>query len=157
MNNGVSLADPARIDVRGSVHSGNDVEVDVNCVFIGNCTLGNNVVIGPNCVISDSHIGDGSVIKANSILENAQLGSNATIGPFARLRPGTVTADGVKVGNFVETKNASLGVGSKVNHLSYVGDSKVGNNVNVGAGTITCNYEVREAPLHAIPPRMLWH
>lgn len=141
MDNGVSLADPSRIDIRGSLVTGNDVQVDVNCVFIGNCSLGSNVVIGPNCVITDSHIGDGSVIRSHTVLEEAVVGDNAVIGPFARLRPGTVTSEGVKIGNFVETKNASLGVGSKINHLSYVGDSTVGTNVNIGAGTITCNYD----------------
>jgi len=141
MASGVTIRDPARIDVRGTLTTGTDNEVDVNCVFIGDCTLGNNVSIGPNCVITDSHIGDGSVILANCVLENARLDANCTVGPFARLRPGTKLADSAKIGNFVETKNANIGVGSKVNHLSYIGDAEVGKSVNVGAGTITANYD----------------
>ncbi|MCL4139926.1 UNVERIFIED_CONTAM: hypothetical protein GTU68_060154 [Idotea baltica] len=121
---GVTVRDPARLDVRGTLTTGTDNEIDVNCVFIGDCSLGNNVSIGPNCVITDSHIGDGTVLLANS-----------------RLRPGSKLATGAKIGNFVETKNADIGEGSKVNHLSYVGDSEVGSNVNVGAGTITANYD----------------
>lgn len=141
MASGVTVRDPARIDVRGSLATGTDNEIDVNCVFIGNCSLGNNVVIGPNCVITDSHIGDGSVIHANSVLESAELGKECIVGPFARLRPGSKLSEGAKIGNFVETKNATIGVGSKVNHLSYVGDAEVGTKVNVGAGTITANYD----------------
>jgi len=138
---GVTVRDPARLDVRGTLKTGTDNEIDVNCVFIGDCSLGNNVVIGPNCVITDSHIGDGTEIKASSILESAEIGEQCVIGPFARLRPGSKLADRAKIGNFVETKNADIGVGSKVNHLSYVGDSEVGSGVNVGAGTITANYD----------------
>ncbi len=138
---GVTVRDPARLDVRGSLTTGTDNEIDVNCVFIGECSLGNNVSIGPNCVISDSHIGNGSVVLANCVLENAHLEANCNIGPFARLRPGSNLSAGAKIGNFVETKNADIGEGSKVNHLSYVGDSVVGRNVNVGAGTITANYD----------------
>ncbi len=103
--------------------------------------LGNNVVIGPNCVIKDATIADGAEIKANSVIEGAVVGANAQIGPFARLRPGTELAANTKVGNFVETKKAVVGEGSKINHLSYVGDASLGRNVNVGAGTITCNYD----------------
>lgn len=138
---GVTVRDPARLDVRGNLATGTDNEIDVNCVFIGDCSLGNNVVIGPNCVIVESHIGDGCEIKANSVLESAVLGEQCIVGPFARLRPGTNLAERAKIGNFVETKNANIGAGSKVNHLSYVGDSEVGSNVNVGAGTITANYD----------------
>jgi len=138
---GVTVRDPARLDVRGNLTTGTDNEIDVNCVFIGECSLGNNVSIGPNCVIVDSHIGDGSVVLANSVLENSELGAQCNVGPFARLRPGSKLAQGAKIGNFVETKNASIGAGSKVNHLSYVGDSEVGTKVNVGAGTITANYD----------------
>lgn len=141
MDSGVTLADPARIDIRGALQAGTDVTIDINCVFEGDCSIGNNVSIGPNCLISASHISDNSVLLANCVLENAVVGSNATIGPFARLRPGSVLAEGVRIGNFVETKNANVGVGSKVNHLSYVGDTIIGKNVNVGAGTITCNYD----------------
>ena len=138
---GVTLRDPARLDVRGNLTTGTDNEIDVNCVFIGECSLGNNVSIGPNCVVMDSHIGDGTVVLANSVLEKSELGAQCIVGPFARLRPGSKLAQGAKIGNFVETKNASIGAGSKVNHLSYVGDSEVGTNVNVGAGTITANYD----------------
>jgi len=138
---GVTVRDPARLDVRGSLKTGTDIEIDVNCVFIGDCSLGNNVIIGPNCVITNSHIGDGTVLLANCVLEDTELGAKCNVGPFARLRPGSKLADGAKIGNFVETKNASIGAGSKVNHLSYVGDSEVGANVNVGAGTITANYD----------------
>ncbi len=141
MDAGVTLADPARIDVRGALQVGTDVTIDINCIFEGNCVIGNNVIIGPNCHIVGSHIADNSVLLANCVLEDAVVGEKATIGPFARLRPGSVLADAVRIGNFVETKKATIGSGSKVNHLSYVGDSTIGNNVNVGAGTITCNYD----------------
>lgn len=138
---GVTLADPDRIDVRGVLNTGNDNYIDINAVFEGNVTLGSNVVIGPNCQIIDSQIGDGAQIKANSVIEQSEVGSDSIIGPFARLRPGTVLAENAKVGNFVETKNTQVGKGSKINHLSYVGDSELGEGVNVGAGTITCNYD----------------
>ncbi|MBX2880196.1 MAG: bifunctional UDP-N-acetylglucosamine diphosphorylase/glucosamine-1-phosphate N-acetyltransferase GlmU [Granulosicoccus sp.] len=141
MNEGVSLADPSRIDIRGSLQTGTDVTIDVNCVFEGDCVIGNNVSIGPNCLISGSTIADNTQLLANCVLENASVGKDSTLGPFARLRPGTQTEDGIRIGNFVETKNTRLGQGSKVNHLSYVGDSDVGKNVNIGAGTITCNYD----------------
>lgn len=141
MNNGVTLADPARIDIRGSLKTGTDVIIDVNCVFEGDCVIGSNVKIGQNCLISGSVIADGSTILANCVLESAELGSDATVGPFARLRPGTRTDSGIRIGNFVETKNTYVGEGSKINHLSYVGDATLGKNVNVGAGTITCNYD----------------
>ncbi|MBY5937410.1 bifunctional UDP-N-acetylglucosamine diphosphorylase/glucosamine-1-phosphate N-acetyltransferase GlmU [Marinobacter nauticus] len=141
MTEGASLADPARIEVRGELTIGNDLWIDVNAVFEGRVSLGNNVVIGPNCVIKDATIADGAEIKANSVIEGAVVGANAQIGPFARLRPGTELAANTKVGNFVETKKAVVGEGSKINHLSYVGDASLGRNVNVGAGTITCNYD----------------
>jgi bifunctional UDP-N-acetylglucosamine pyrophosphorylase/glucosamine-1-phosphate N-acetyltransferase len=141
MTEGATLADPARLDVRGELTIGNDLWIDVNAVFEGKVSLGSNVVIGPNCVIKDSTIADGAEIKANSVLEGAIVGANAQIGPFARLRPGTELAANTKVGNFVETKKAVVGEGSKINHLSYVGDASLGRNVNVGAGTITCNYD----------------
>ena len=141
MASGVTVRDPARIDVRGTLSTGTDNEIDVNCVFIGDCSLGNNVSIGPNCVIIDSHIGDGSVVLSNCVLEGATLGANCNVGPFARLRPGSTLSERAKIGNFVETKNVNIGNGSKVNHLSYVGDSDLGADVNVGAGTITCNYD----------------
>jgi bifunctional UDP-N-acetylglucosamine pyrophosphorylase/glucosamine-1-phosphate N-acetyltransferase len=141
MQSGTSLADPARFDQRGKLVAGTDNFIDVNCVFEGDVTLGNNVSIGPNCVIVDSVIGDGVEIKANTVIDSAGVGDHAVIGPFARLRPGTQLAANTKVGNFVETKKAIVGQGSKINHLSYVGDATLGDNVNIGAGTITCNYD----------------
>ncbi|SNB58669.1 bifunctional UDP-N-acetylglucosamine pyrophosphorylase / Glucosamine-1-phosphate N-acetyltransferase [Marinobacter sp. es.042] len=141
MTEGATLADPARIDVRGELSIGNDLWIDVNVVFEGNVSLGSNVSIGPGCVIKDATIEDGVEIKANSVIEGAVIGANAQIGPFARIRPGTELAANTKVGNFVETKKAIVGEGSKINHLSYVGDASLGRNVNVGAGTITCNYD----------------
>ena len=141
MQSGTSLADPARFDQRGKLVAGTDNFIDVNCVFEGDVTLGNNVSIGPNCVIVDSVIGDGVEIKANTVIDSSGVGDLAVIGPFARLRPGTQLAANTKVGNFVETKKAIVGQGSKINHLSYVGDATLGDNVNIGAGTITCNYD----------------
>ncbi len=141
MAEGATLADAARLDIRGSLKVGQDCYIDVNCVFEGDCEIGDNVQIGPNCVFTNSRVANGSTIKANSVLEYAVVGENCDIGPFARLRPGTVLSRGAKIGNFVETKKAVLGEGSKVNHLSYIGDSEIGENVNVGAGTITCNYD----------------
>mgnify|MGYP001235274907 FL=1 len=141
MTEGATLADPARLDVRGELSIGNDLWIDVNVVFEGKVNLGSNVSIGPGCVIKDTTIADGAEIKANSVIEGAVIGAHAQIGPFARIRPGTELAANTKVGNFVETKKAIVGEGSKINHLSYVGDASLGRNVNVGAGTITCNYD----------------
>ncbi|MCG8610361.1 MAG: bifunctional UDP-N-acetylglucosamine diphosphorylase/glucosamine-1-phosphate N-acetyltransferase GlmU [Pseudomonadales bacterium] len=141
MTDGVTLADPARVDVRGTVKTGTDNFIDVNCVFIGEVTLGNHVQIGPNCLIKDATIGDDVVIEANTIIDSSEIGNACTIGPFARVRPGTVMAEKAKIGNFVETKKTIVGAGSKINHLSYVGDAVLGQHVNVGAGTITCNYD----------------
>ncbi|WP_323750368.1 bifunctional UDP-N-acetylglucosamine diphosphorylase/glucosamine-1-phosphate N-acetyltransferase GlmU [Marinobacter sp.] len=141
MTEGATLADPARVDVRGELSIGNDLWIDVNVVFEGKVSLGSNVSIGPGCVIKDASIADGAEIKAHSVIEGAVVGANAQIGPFARLRPGTELSANTKVGNFVETKKAIVGEGSKINHLSYVGDASLGRNVNVGAGTITCNYD----------------
>ncbi|MGB0466019.1 MAG: bifunctional UDP-N-acetylglucosamine diphosphorylase/glucosamine-1-phosphate N-acetyltransferase GlmU [Pontibacterium sp.] len=141
MLNGATLADPSRVDVRGTVTQGNDIFIDVNVVLEGEVSIGNHVRIESNCVIRNSSIGDGSVIKANSVLEEAVVGESCDIGPYARLRPGSELADYAKVGNFVETKKVVIGEGSKVNHLTYVGDAVIGKNVNVGAGTITCNYD----------------
>lgn len=141
MASGVTLADPARIDIRGQLSSGCDTSIDVNFIAQGEVTLGENVVIGPNCMIINSTLGDGVVVEANSVIEDAQIGDHATIGPFARLRPGTRLCEGSKVGNFVETKKSIIGKGSKVNHLSYIGDAEVGEGANIGAGTITCNYD----------------
>ncbi len=141
MTAGATLADPARFDVRGNLSVGQDVFIDVNVVFNGHCSIGNKVKIGPNCVFFDAIIADGAEILANTVVEDATIGTNATVGPFARIRPGTQLGEGSKVGNFVETKKAIVGVGSKINHLSYVGDAELGDGVNIGAGTITCNYD----------------
>ncbi len=141
MMEGVTLRDPARIDVRGSLRCGRDVEIDVNVLFEGEVVVGDDVTIGPNCVIRDSRIEDGATILANSVIEEARVGAGSRVGPFARLRPGTELKGGNHVGNFVEIKKAVIGRGSKVNHLTYVGDARVGERVNIGAGTITCNYD----------------
>jgi bifunctional UDP-N-acetylglucosamine pyrophosphorylase/glucosamine-1-phosphate N-acetyltransferase len=141
MTDGATLADPARIDVRGTLKTGRDVFIDVNCVFEGEVTLGDNVRIGPNCVIKNSQIANNAEIDANSMLEEAIVGELAHVGPFARLRPGTELGRKSRVGNFVETKKTKLGDGSKANHLTYLGDCTIGVNANVGAGTITCNYD----------------
>jgi bifunctional UDP-N-acetylglucosamine pyrophosphorylase/glucosamine-1-phosphate N-acetyltransferase len=138
---GVGLADPARIDVRGTLECGRDVFIDVNCVFEGRVILGDGVSVGPQCVLREVEVGPGTEIKPFSILEETRVGANARIGPYARTRPGTVLSDEVHIGNFVEVKASSFGRGSKANHLAYVGDSTVGSAVNIGAGTITCNYD----------------
>ncbi|ATC96457.1 bifunctional UDP-N-acetylglucosamine diphosphorylase/glucosamine-1-phosphate N-acetyltransferase GlmU [Pseudoalteromonas tunicata] len=141
MLNGATLADPARIDVRGNVTTGEDVLIDINVIFEGNVTLGHNVVIGPNCVLKNCTIGDGTVIKANTMIEDATVAAKCTLGPYARLRPGSVMEEDSHVGNFVEMKKTRLGKGSKANHLTYLGDAEIGEKVNIGAGTITCNYD----------------
>ena len=141
MHNGATLADPARVDIRGNVTTGQDVFIDVNAVFEGQVVLGNNVVIGPNCVLKDCEIGDDVTIEANSIVEQAQVDSDCNVGPFARLRPGAIMHKGAKVGNFVEMKKSVLGEGAKANHLTYLGDATIGPKANIGAGTITCNYD----------------
>ena len=141
MESGTSLADPARFDQRGDLSAGTDNFIDINCVFNGSVTIGSNVSIGANCQISDSTIGDGVSILPNTIIESSVVGDRAVVGPFARLRPGTEMGSDTKVGNFVETKKTLVGKGSKINHLSYVGDAQLGENVNIGAGTITCNYD----------------
>ena len=141
MESGTSLADPARFDQRGELSAGTDNFIDINCVFNGSVTIGSNVSIGANCQISDSTIGDGVSILPNTIIESSVVGDRAVVGPFARLRPGTRMESDTKVGNFVETKKTLVGKGSKINHLSYVGDAQLGENVNIGAGTITCNYD----------------
>jgi bifunctional UDP-N-acetylglucosamine pyrophosphorylase/glucosamine-1-phosphate N-acetyltransferase len=138
---GVRVADPARVEVRGRVQVGRDVELDVDVVLEGEVTLGDGVRVGPFCRLKDVMLGAGTEVRAHCDLDGARTEGAVQIGPFARLRPGTVLADGVHVGNFVETKNARLGVGSKANHLTYLGDAMVGSGVNVGAGTITCNYD----------------
>lgn len=138
---GARLADPARTDIRGTVTVGMDVEIDVDVVFEGDVILGEGVRIGPFCRLKDVNLGPGTEVRAHCDLDGVVVEGAAQIGPFARLRPGTVLADGVHVGNFVETKNARLGVSSKANHLTYLGDAVIGSKVNIGAGTITCNYD----------------
>ena len=141
MRQGVSIADASRIDIRGSLECGDDVTIDINAVFEGKVVLGSGVSIGPNCVLADVSVGDGVNVHAISHLQEVAVGANCNIGPYARLRPGTVLAEGARIGNFVETKKANIGAGSKVNHLSYIGDCEMGAGVNIGAGTITCNYD----------------
>jgi len=138
---GATIADPARIDIRGDIKVGRDVFIDVNTLLIGSVQLAAGVKIGPNCIVSDAQIGAGTEIFANSIVDHAEVGENCRIGPFARVRPDTVLHRDVHVGNFVEIKSSEIGVGSKANHLAYVGDSRIGKGVNVGAGSITCNYD----------------
>jgi bifunctional UDP-N-acetylglucosamine pyrophosphorylase/glucosamine-1-phosphate N-acetyltransferase len=141
MAQGVTLRDPARFDVRGEVTVGRDVLIDINVILEGNVVIEDDVVIGPNCVIKDSTLRKGVVIKANSHIEGAILGEGSDAGPFARLRPGTVLEARAHVGNFVELKNAHMGEGAKAGHLTYLGDAEIGARTNVGAGTITCNYD----------------
>jgi len=141
MRQGVALRDPARFDLRGTLTAGQDVEIDVNVLIEGDVRLGNNVRIGPNTVIRNSRIGDDVEIFANCVIEDAQVGDGGRIGPFSRLRPQTELADRVHVGNFVEIKKSTVDQGSKINHLAYVGDTSIGKAVNIGAGTITCNYD----------------
>lgn len=141
MSSGLTIMDPKRFDCRGKINFGNDCVVDINVIFEGNNDLGNNVVISPNCIIKDSKIGDNTHILPNSIIENASIGSNTSIGPFARIRPDTSIGNHSKIGNFVEIKKSNVQNNSKISHLSYIGDSKIGNDVNIGAGVITCNYD----------------
>ena len=141
MEAGVTIIDPARIDVRGEVNIGQDTIIDVNVVLQGPLTIGSNVKIAPNCVITNSSLADNVVVHPNTVIESAELDDGVNVGPFARLRPGSKLAANVKIGNFVETKNVQLDAGAKVNHLSYVGDASVGENTNIGAGVITCNYD----------------
>ncbi len=141
MTDGVTVADPSRIDIRGELKVGNDSYIDVNCIFEGTVTVGKNVTIGAGCVITDTTIADGCVIKPYSVIDKAIIDKHVEVGPFARLRPGTQLKQNSKVGNFVEVKNTQLGEGSKASHLTYLGDTEVGRKVNIGAGTITCNYD----------------
>ena len=141
MVQGVTLIDPARIDVRGSLACGKDILIDVNCVFEGLVVLGDGVKVGANCVLRDCEIEPGVEIRPFCHMEGARVGSRSLVGPFSRLRPGTDLAEETHIGNFVEIKNAQVGFNSKINHLSYVGDASVGSKVNIGAGTITCNYD----------------
>ena len=141
LEQGITLLDASRVDVRGEVEAGKDCSVDINVIFEGKVTLGENVTIKSNVVLSDVSIGDNSIIESFSHLSSALVGSNCNIGPYARLREGSEIGDNAKIGNFVETKKTKLGVGAKANHLAYLGDANVGDNTNVGAGTITCNYD----------------
>jgi bifunctional UDP-N-acetylglucosamine pyrophosphorylase/glucosamine-1-phosphate N-acetyltransferase len=138
---GVTLADPARIDVRGELSCGRDVAIDVNCVFEGRVLIGDGVSVGPNCVLKNVAVKAGARIQAFCHLEGAEVGPQSIVGPYARLRPGAILGEDVHVGNFVEVKNSSIAAHSKANHLAYVGDATVGSRVNIGAGTITCNYD----------------
>ncbi|MEO8386378.1 MAG: bifunctional UDP-N-acetylglucosamine diphosphorylase/glucosamine-1-phosphate N-acetyltransferase GlmU [Betaproteobacteria bacterium] len=145
MYKGVTLADPARLDVRGDLQCGdgklNDVSIDVNCIFEGRVTLAANVKIGANCILRNCTIGAGTEVLPYTFIDDAIIGANAKIGPYARIRPGTKLADDVHIGNFVEVKASEIGRASKANHLTYIGDTTIGKNVNIGAGTITCNYD----------------
>jgi bifunctional UDP-N-acetylglucosamine pyrophosphorylase/glucosamine-1-phosphate N-acetyltransferase len=141
MDAGVSLADPARIDIRGTLECGSDVFIDVGCVFEGCVTLAAGTKVGPYCIIRNSVIGKGVTIHPYSHIDGAKVGASSLIGPYARLRPGADLANDVHIGNFVEVKNSKIAANSKANHLAYVGDSIVGARVNIGAGTITCNYD----------------
>lgn len=138
---GVTLIDPSRLDIRGQLVCGQDVKIDVGCIFEGHVNLGDNVSIGPYCVIRDAVIDSGVVIQAFTHIDQAKVGSRSVIGPYARLRPGTELASEVHIGNFVEIKNSQIGSNSKANHLAYIGDATIGSRVNIGAGTITCNYD----------------
>jgi len=138
---GVTLCDPARVDVRGSLECGRDVSIDVGCIFEGSVKLGDGVQVGAHCIVRDATVGPGTEIKPYSHIEEASIGARARIGPYARIRPGSALADEVHIGNFVEVKASKFGKGSKANHLAYIGDSTVGRDVNIGAGTITCNYD----------------
>jgi len=141
MLNGASLRDPYRIDVRGKILIGQEVMIDVNCIFEGEVVLASGVAIGANCILKDCTIGENTIIKPNTIIEGAVIGDECSVGPFARIRPDTIMNNDSHVGNFVEMKKTTLGEGSKSGHLTYLGDTTIGRNVNVGAGTITCNYD----------------
>lgn len=141
MQAGVSFADPARFDLRGTLRHGRDVMIDLGCIFEGEIELADDVQIGPYCVLRNVKLGAGTIVNAHSVLEGCEAGADCVIGPFARVRPTTTLAAGAHVGNFVEVKNATLGAGTKANHLAYVGDAKIGARTNIGAGVITCNYD----------------
>lgn len=141
MQAGVYIVDPMRFDLRGTLKTGKDVKIDINVILEGDNVIGSNCQIGPHCVLINCKLGDGVEVRAHSYLENAVVGNFATIGPFSRLRPQTVLAEHVKIGNFVEVKNAQIAEHTKISHLSYIGDATIGKDVNIGAGTITCNYD----------------
>lgn len=138
---GVTVADKTRLDIRGSLTAGNDCSIDINCVFSGTVVLGNNVTVGAGCVMHNVTLGDGVKVQAYSIIEGAVVRANAQIGPFARIRPGSNLAENVHIGNFVEVKNTTIGEGTKAGHLTYLGDANIGSRVNIGAGSVTCNYD----------------
>ncbi len=141
LDQGVTLLDPKRLDIRGEVTIGRDVVLDVNVILEGKVIIGDRCVIGPNTVLKNVTLGEGCEIKANTVIEEATIAAHVNVGPFARIRPGTTLAEGARIGNFVEVKNAQMGKNSKANHLSYIGDAIIGQDVNIGAGTITCNYD----------------
>lgn len=141
LKRGVTLADPNRFDLRGQLECGKDVFIDINALIEGTVKIGDRVTIGANCILKNCTIGDESIVEPFSFIDSSEIGRNTTIGPYARIRPGTKLADNTKVGNFVEIKNSTLNQKTKINHLSYIGDTIIGKNVNIGAGTITCNYD----------------
>ena len=141
LEDGVTLADPARIDIRGSLRCGRDVSIDINAVFGGQVELGDRVIIGAHCIVKDCRIGEDTIVHPFTHLEGVSIGARCELGPYAHVHPDTELADGVDLGNFVEVKRSTIGAGSKAKHLSYIGDATIGRNVNVGAGTITCNYD----------------
>jgi bifunctional UDP-N-acetylglucosamine pyrophosphorylase / glucosamine-1-phosphate N-acetyltransferase len=143
LEQGATILDKHRINIRGNVYVGQDCIIDINCIFEGKVTLGNNITVGAGCILKNIVIGDGVIIKPYSIIEDAEIGANCQIGPYARIRPGTKLIGDAHIGNFVEIKNSTIGVGSKVNHLTYIGDAEIGEKVNVGAGSVTCNYDGR--------------
>jgi bifunctional UDP-N-acetylglucosamine pyrophosphorylase/glucosamine-1-phosphate N-acetyltransferase len=141
LEQGVALADPDRLDVRGMLACGREVRIDVNCIFEGEVNLGDDVEIGANCILKNVSVASSARIEPFTHMEDATIGARCRIGPYARIRPGTRLAEEVHIGNFVEVKASEIGSGSKANHLAYIGDSTIGRNVNIGAGTITCNYD----------------
>ena len=141
LEQGITLTDPSRIDIRGKLNCGKDVEIDINCIFEGEVIIGDGVKIGAHCILKNVKIKSGTIIFPFSLIEDSDIGKDCKVGPFSRIRPGTILADEIHIGNFVEIKNSSINYGSKINHLSYIGDAIVGKKVNVGAGTITCNYD----------------
>ncbi|MFV5482393.1 bifunctional UDP-N-acetylglucosamine diphosphorylase/glucosamine-1-phosphate N-acetyltransferase GlmU [Acinetobacter towneri] len=141
MQQGVHLIDPTRFDLRGNLHAGKDVRIDINVIIEGNCELGDGVEIGAGCILKNTKIAAGTKVQPYSVFDQAVVGEDAQIGPFSRLRPGTILANEVHIGNFVEVKNSQIGLGSKANHFTYLGDAEVGAGSNIGAGTITCNYD----------------
>jgi bifunctional UDP-N-acetylglucosamine pyrophosphorylase/glucosamine-1-phosphate N-acetyltransferase len=141
MTQGVTLQDPHRFDIRGNLVAGMDITIDINVIIEGNVTIGNHCTIGPNTLLRNTRIGDHVTINANSVIDGADIAAHCVIGPFARVRPGTQLGEHVHIGNFVETKNSTIAHATKINHLTYIGDSEIGSRVNIGAGTITCNYD----------------